>query len=326
MVDWNRRLQRRSTEWRHSNEWKGEQVPEQPKPFHVLFREHLAAGTQAAGARLPKWKHSNFADEIGCADRTVTNWKNGSRTPPQPELDRIVALLFGDNPVHAEAKAIMTDAWKKAGSERRKPGRRRDERSESGSRGPVGLQWPLTPEEPARLYVNQNQGQPLSDVVPLEVTVSTTDFDVPIEQSGGIPGYYVNIGFKKVRIVSRHDRRITLVAGSVLGTESRKRPGVEWGTSWRVDVSCQADGKHGGMVLESEKLCDFRVPKGESYKIDVEVICHRDDLDPRYDRRPPRANDKQLAVLRQVVKWLSGDPRSDFVSLAQGELSGKTDP
>ena len=102
-------------------------MPEQQKPFHVLFQEHLARGSRAdQRADDPswrKWKHADFAAQIGVDQRTVTNWKNGSRTPLKAELDKIVALLFGDNPMHETAKTEFIAAWTARDGQRGVPGR-----------------------------------------------------------------------------------------------------------------------------------------------------------------------------------------------------------
>ena len=100
----------------------GESVPGQDKPFNALFQEHLERGTRAdQRADDPsrrKWKHADFASQIAVDQRSVTNWKNGSRTPLKPEFDKIVAQLFGDNPLHTAAKAAFIAAWQTADSQR----------------------------------------------------------------------------------------------------------------------------------------------------------------------------------------------------------------
>ena len=102
-------------------------MPGEEKPFHVLLQEHLERGTHAEwrsdDPSRRRWKHEDFAEQAGVVPRTPTNWKNGSRTPLKPEFDKIVALLFGTNPLHTEAKAAFFAAWETADGHRGPPGR-----------------------------------------------------------------------------------------------------------------------------------------------------------------------------------------------------------
>jgi formylglycine-generating enzyme required for sulfatase activity len=101
---------------------EGEQDASRVPPFHLLFQEHLERGTRAdrpfRDSHRRRWKHEDFAGQVKRSPRTVTNWKNGSQTPERADFDRICALLFGDDPLHAEARARFSKAWQTADGQR----------------------------------------------------------------------------------------------------------------------------------------------------------------------------------------------------------------
>ncbi len=345
-VDWNRRLQRGFGESWRSSEWKGEGVPEQQKPFHVLFQEHLAAGTDArqrgGDTRPPRWKNVLVADAVGCDPRTVTNWRNGSRTPLKAELDKIVALLFGDNPLHAAAKAEFINAWNVRDAQRGLPGRGAASRSAPGQarRGGQGSQtapdW--VPEEPSvlreglgRLYVHHhkqgdNQGEAPGSVVALEVTAEAGRVYVRIPETDDTPRVDATFAVTAAEIVVVRELNVTPVPRTALGTPDSPHPNVTFVSSWQLKVPLANDGLPGGIVLAGDTLRLYATRDGLPYGIRIELRCRDIDLKPAGHPTLPDISEKQRAVLHRVLQRHDADPKSGILSLAGAELYRSADP
>ena len=342
MRDWNGRLQRGSGERRGSNEWKDEYVPEQPKPFHALFQEHLAEGihaAQRAGDPPPhRWKNEVFARDVGCESRTVTNWKNGSRTPLKTELDRIVALLFADNPLHAEAKAAFVAAWQVRDGQRGLPGRGAQSAipapaQRPGQRRPPAPAW--VPEEPfvlkeglGRLYVHQsgNQAEAPGGVVALEVTAEAGRVYVRIPETDDTPRVDVTFAVTAAEIVVVRALNVTPVPRTVLGTQDAPHPNVRFVGYWDLKVPLASDGVPGGIVLAGDTLCQYATRDGLPYGIRIELRCRDIDLKPVSHPTLPDISEKQRAMLHRLLQREDADPDSGLLALARAELYRPVDP
>ncbi len=99
-------------------------MPEQDKPFHQLMAQHLLAGTcaeqETASIAPPEWNLLLLAGKLSVTDRTVRKWRSGESTPDNRALSEIVQVFFGDNPIHAEDKALFIAAWERADNARSK--------------------------------------------------------------------------------------------------------------------------------------------------------------------------------------------------------------
>lgn len=225
-------------------------VPVEEKPFPSLLKEHLERGTRA-GQRADdpsrrKWKHEDVAAQAGISVRTVTNWKNGERTPLQPERDRLVALLFGDNPMHADAKAAFLQAWAKSDGRRGAPSRA----PRGGLSAPPRAEW--VPEEAftlrqglARLYVHPPyQGETRAGVVALDVTAEAGRIYLTIEATEDTPRVDASFAVAAAEIVVVKELNLTPVKGTALGADV-SHPNVTFAASWHLKVPLASDGVPG---------------------------------------------------------------------------------
>lgn len=301
------------------------------KPFHVLFREHLEQGTRAdQRADDPsrrRWKHEDFADRIGRDVKTVTNWKNGSRTPLEAELNSICALLFGDHARHALAEGNLRAAWEKADAMRGLPGRRTQSTAGGRTDPPRTPAVCWVPEEPftlreglARLYIHRNQGEAAGDVIALDVTAEAGRRYLTIEATDDTPMVSTTFAVSAAEIVVVKDLNVTLQRGTTLGTADLPHPNVAFASSWHLKVPLAADGIPGGYVLENETLRRYATVEGLPYGIRIELRCRDIDLKPIDETVLPNVSAKQLAVLRRLLQMRDADAETGTISLARTEL------
>lgn len=315
-------------------------MPEQQKPFHVLFQEHLAAGTNAGQRadepRPARWKHSVFALEVGCEERTVTNWKNGRRTPLKPELDRIVALLFGENPLHKAARDEFIAAWTVRDGQRGQPGRGTKSPTPLGParRGDRGRQPPpdWVPQEPfvlrdgiGRVYVHhaserENLDAASGNVIALEVTVETGQVYLRIPKTDDTPQVDATFAVTAAEIVTVRELNVTPVPRTTLGTPEKPHVNVAYTSCWRLKVPLASDGMPGGIVLAGDTLRQYATRDGLPYGIRIELRCRDIDLKPTDQATLPGISEKQRAVLNRVLQREGADPDSGILSLAGAEL------
>ncbi len=309
----------------------GEHDGTRGKPFHVLFQEHLERGTRAdQPADDPsrrRWKHEDFADQVKRTTRAVTNWKNGSQAPGRADCDRICALLFGDGPQHAEARAEFLTAWQTADGQRGLPGRRTKPAASGAATQPARPAAAWVPEEPftlreglARLYIHRNQGEAAGDVIALDVTVEAGRRYLTIEATADTPMVSTTFAVSAAEIVVVKDLNVTLQRGTTLGTADVPHPNVTFASSWHLKVPLAADGIPGGYVLENETLRRYATASGLPYGIRIELRCRDIDLKPIDETVLPNVSAKQLAVLRRLLQTRDADAETGTICLARTEL------
>lgn len=305
------------------------------KPFHELFREHLEQGTRADQdpgnlTRRP-WKQTDFAAQAGVDPRTITNWKNHTRTPLSTEFATIVALLFGDNPLHATAKATLLAAWQKADSRRGLPGRKTSRTSTTAKPATWKPEPPFTLNAAlGRLWIHRTQGHPDPGPLPgnnvtLEVTVETGRIFISIEATSDTPRIDTDFAVTAAEIVVTEWLHLTPVKGTALGADI-KHPNVSFASSWHLKVPLADDGMRGGIIIEQATLRQYAVLPGQPFGIRLELRCRDIDLKPIDETILPALNDNQRAILRRRLQADSADPDSLVICLARDELEGQADP
>jgi hypothetical protein len=304
-------------------------VPMEEKLFPSLLKEHLERGTRAdqraSDPSRRKWKHEDFAAQAGISVRALTNWKNGGRTPLQPERDRLVALLFGDNRIHADVKAAFLQAWATSDDRRGAPGRAR----RGGPNEPPRPEW--VPEEAftlrqglARLYVHPpHQGETRADIVALDVTAETGRVYLTIEATEDTPRVDASFAIAAAEIVVIKELNLTPMKGTALGADV-SHPNVTFAASWHLKVPLASDGVPGGIVLAGETLRHYTARDGLPYGIRIELRCRDIDLKPVDQSVLPDVSEKQRAVLRRLLQRQEADPNSGVIALAQAELCGRS--
>jgi len=341
MVAWNGRSQRGSGAQQNDLRGEDESVPGQEKPFHALLQEHLERGTRAdrrsddPGRR--KWKHEDFAEQAGVGTRTLTNWKNGSRTPFKPEFDKMVALMFGTNPLHTDAKAAFVAAWGTADRQRGLPGRPTQTPPAPGQTRRAGHasrrapDW--VPEEPfvlrdglGKLCVHHNQGEGPGSVVALEVTAEAGRVYLRIDATDDTPRVDATFAVTAAEIVVVRELNVTPVPRTALGTADVPHPNVTFVSSWHLKVPLASDGMPGGIVLAGDTLRQYTTHDGLPYGIRIELRCRDIDLKPTDRATLPDISEKQRAVLHRLPQRQDADPESGVLTLARAELYRPVDP
>lgn len=200
-------------------------MPGQGKPFHELLQHHLEQGTRA-GQRADdpsrrKWKHADFANQAGVGPRTLTNWKNGSRTPERRQIDKIAALLFGDIPQHAAAKAEFLAAWTAADGRQGRTGTAPPETlippRQAGPYVGIGPDMRIRQEPPPELDAAGNNLRRIGELLPL-VREAIEDLAARI---GPNPNAFPELA----RILTRY--RSALASGE---------QAISWGLVWGLGV------------------------------------------------------------------------------------------
>jgi hypothetical protein len=309
----------------------GEHDGTRGKPFHVLFQEHLERGTRADqpsdDPSRRRWKHEDFADQVKRTPRTVTNWKNGSQTPERADFDRICALLFGDDPLHAEARAEFLAAWQTADSRRGLPGRRTKPAASGAPAQSASPAAAWVPEEPftlreglARLYIHRNQGETPGNILAVDVTVEAGRRYLTIEATEDTPMVSTTFAVSAAEIVVVKELNVTPLRGTTLGTADVPHPNVAFASSWHLKVPLAADGIPGGYVLENETLRRCATAEGLPYGIRIDLRCRDIDLKPIDETVLPNVSAKQLAVLRRLLQARDADAETGTICLARTEL------
>ncbi len=310
-------------------------MAEQPKPFHIVFREHLAAGThpgQCAGDTPPsRWKNISVSNAVGCEERTITNWKNGSRAPLKADLDKIVAFLFGDNPMHETAKTEFITAWNARASQRGVPGRAAGSPPPPARRtGTPAAAW--VPREPfvlrdglGRLYVHhttpgENQNTANANVVPLEVTAEAGRVYLRIPETDDTPQVDATFAVTAAEIAVVRELNVTPRPRTTLGTPDKPHANVSFASSWHLKVPLASDGLPGGIVLAGETLREYSIRDGVPYGVRLELRCRDVDLKPTGVPTLPDIDSKQRAMLHRVLQRDGADPDSGMLTLAGAEL------
>lgn len=319
-------------------------MADQKKLFHLLFQEHLEQGLRADqkpdDPSRRRWKLADIACEAKVEPRTVTNWKNGSRTPDQEEFQRIVAVMFGNNPLHEVRRAAFEKAWKVAIDSRGDPGRRSKQKPKEihqiGQKTNTNRTW--IAQEPfvlrpglGRVHVHRIQGATGADlvqdgIVALEVTAETGTVYETIEATEDTPRVSVTFAVTKARIVVTDTLNIEPVKGTTLGAEV-SHPNVTFGSGWRLKVPIASDGLPDGLILAQDILRKYRlVESGLPYGIRIELLCDDIDLKSTDLTTLPDVSEKQRAMLRRYLQRDLANPDSATIVLARDELSGQFVP
>jgi formylglycine-generating enzyme required for sulfatase activity len=109
--------------------------------FAALLAGHLARGTRPAKAKGEPWTDAAFAAEVESSreendfvsPRSVSNWRKGKSLPA--EIEPILRALFGPTDRHAEARAVLFEAFRAARNEKRA------ETIGQAERDPAGATW-----------------------------------------------------------------------------------------------------------------------------------------------------------------------------------------
>ena len=81
--------------------------------FTALLKHHMHAGTRPADRRgTGAWRLDDFVPEIGVDRRTLQYYRSGHHLPP--DISRILAAFFGDDPRHGGARAAFLTAFDEA--------------------------------------------------------------------------------------------------------------------------------------------------------------------------------------------------------------------
>ena len=307
-------------------------MPEQGCLFHDLFLNNLKAGTCATGKLSSRWKDEAFAGEVGCTVRALGYWKSGERAPSERALNRIVSVLFGDNPSHSEAKAAFIAAWNDraagrsySGHATARPSTQHPQHKAHG--GSMAPDW--VPEQPfvlrdglGRLYVHrENQGDTPGASVTLEVTAETGRAYLRIPETEDTPRFDATFAVASAEIVVVKDMNVTPVKDTTLGTANRPHPNVIFAGSWQLRIPLAGDGEPGGVVLAGDTLRHYSAKHEDMpCAVRLELRCRDIDLKPIGVVTPPDISEKQRAVLQRLLQGADADPTSGTISLARDEL------
>jgi hypothetical protein len=201
-------------------------MPAQERLFHELFDAHLKSGTHAgqteSGIAPTPWLVKLFARKIGVEQRIVGYWRTGGRVPDKDNLEAFCDVLFGNNPLHRDAREELHAAWLRALNQRKRPGRKPPAGDTAQPAQPAAA-W--VPEEPftlrdglARLYIHRNQGQAPGGQIALDVTVEAGRRYLTIDETEDTPKVSTTFAVSAAEIVVVKDLNVEVVPGTTLGS------------------------------------------------------------------------------------------------------------
>jgi len=316
-----------------------EQLPEQDAPFQEQLVAYLKLGMdpnwRPGSNKRSSWTNDLVAEQTHVTTRSVTNWRNGSRTPTDKEFKAIEQMLFGASPWHDVRRQAFRAAWEIAKQNRGRPGRGPQKPPETNKRGGSAplrnedLDWvpvyakPLR-EDLAKMSFSPSSTDPATKQAPLDATVSIGNIDLTIDRTDHPLPLQVVVGIRKASIVTvKGEDQVQIDPNTILGGKKIKHDCVKYESSWLLTVPRDEHGRPGGIVLAYDTLCQVQaLPGAKAPAIHLELRCGEFDLDVDYPERPKDVTEAHLALVRRLIQQHLEplDPRTQQLTLARGGL------